>query len=472
MTGQTAEEIQMEIDRLTETKNKLAEFRQSSEEGRYEAARWLIKNIVTLPNFYYDLATHAVFNTDKKLNAYYGHLWVIGETPAGRPTTIKPAEQLAANPDKLTAQNLCWQPIKEKDFTPILWLDDVRMVNTFKPLKITPIVDDVSEWLQLVKHICGDYADLVLDHMAFTVQHPEEKIAWQVLVIGKPRTGKTAIFMPLVQIYGESASIVKGDDVKTGWGDAFYQKKVVLIEEVYDYDAKMFNSLKPKLSNYGIEYLNMKGAKPIAQPNVYSIYMLTNKAAPFQMDENEGKLLVIKAPDNKIYGEGEDSKDFYDLLHRLYKAPEYTRACFGYLMERDVSKFCSGTLPVRTQALLDTCEESKADFVKLLEELIMENAEPFCNQSFKMRDVKAVLRQHHMTPGDKGVGTVLRDLGYEPCKGQRKISGKNATLSFWALEKDVEGMSSRELHDFGSGVKKLVNNANQDILLNISENNL
>jgi len=412
---------------------------------------WLLGNIVTLTiGGYYDLSRFEYLPTSKVLDSIYGHLARITVGSQGGVKRTPPSGMLACDSSRLVASGLCWQPCRDLEYVPILRMDGHKMVNTFRAPDIMPVPGDVSLWLSLVDHICGDHASLVLDHMAFTVANPSSKIAWQILVSGVPRTGKTMMFEPMTRGLGSMAQLVHGDDLKAGWGDVFARRKVLLVEEVYGFDGKMFNLLKPKFTNSGIESLNMKGEKPLYQPNLYSMYMLTNHMDAFKMGADEDKLLAIRAPGHKIFGESRESEDFYNELGRLKHDHVYQSHVLHYLLSRDISGFKHGALPVRTDALYDMVEAAQADYVHALYDMDEEGVWPFNKACVVLDDVRDELRSKGYTFGRKGVATALYTLGFENIESQKKVSGQLKKRRFWCKPENLTGATPSEWYEFFS----------------------
>ena len=413
---------------------------------------WLLANIVTMSiGGYYDLSRFEYLPSSKVLDALYGQHARITIGPQGGVKRTPPSGMLATVSAKLAASGMCWQPCRDVDYAPIVRLDGHKLVNTFRAPSIRPVAGDVSLWLDLCAHICGEHTSLVLDHMAFTVTHPARKIAWQVLIYGVPRTGKTMMFEPMTNGLGSMASLVQGDALKAGWGNLFARRKVLLVEEVYGFGRGMFNMLKAKFTNSGIEELNIKGEKMLYQQNLYSMYMLTNHADAFEMSANEDKLLAIKAPGAKIFGESRESKAFYNELGALKEDPSYQAHVLHYLLSRDLSAFEHGALPVRTAALLDMVHAAKAGFEHALYEMDDEQRWPFHRVCVTLSDVLEQLRNDgYRQAHRKGVVAALQEMGYQDVRAQKKVDGKNKGLRFWIRAENLTGSTSGEWWDFFS----------------------
>lgn len=306
--------------------------------------------------------------------------------------------------------------------------------NTYRGMQVQPIEGDVSLWLRLVNHIYGQYAHLFLDHLAFTVQKPETKIRWQILVIGRPRTGKSLTVFILKKIFAGSCNVITPELINTGWGDAWAQAKVVVVEEVWQPgNKKFFNDIKGRLANDDVECLNIKTKGIVTQQNRASMYLFSNESDALHFDESEDKLLVIRASDERW------PEQDYETLAKYLESEQGAGAVLHYLLNRDVTKFSYARLPVRTDALKVMCQHSKADYQKELRELIESQSWPFNQPFFLLNEVKRVLKENgYLKFGDKGISEELESSGYVSVRGQKMVDGRSKKTKTYWTQKDSE----------------------------------
>lgn len=413
---------------------------------------WLIKNIVFLNNGFYDLHEQSYFKNKQMCNDFHGDKAQIVENETGNGfRTIPAVDRIKHRVDKLSASGgMGWMPVALGTHEPIVNINGKRCVNTYHEPDTKPVKGDTSLWVELVEFICGEYAGLVLDHMAFTVQYPEKKIIWQVMVYDNiKRNGKSACFEPLLQVLGDNAAKVETDMIEAGWGDAFLCNKAIVFEEIYGIDRRKFNTMKTKFANGGVEQLNIKGGAVISQVNLYSMYLLSNHEDAMHMDSDEGKLLVINAPGCFIYGDtlNEKSEDFYRKFWNWIRSVEGKQAAAWFFMNRDVSKFAFDTPPVRTEALMAVCESGASVHETVIRNMHEDHEAPFDKCGLKPVELYERLKFSTGVKSVKGVEKVLRGLGYVPTKGQKWENGENKTSRLWAKKKDIEGLRVVEIYD-------------------------
>jgi hypothetical protein len=426
------------VDRWNSLQDELArgiaDWRQRIDKGLIDRY-WFID----AESQYLDTDT-LVIMAPSAVNAVNAHLYT-GPPMEGVPHCA--TTEITRSGRMTTVNGLGWLPVED---TAIFEYEGRTLANMWKGLPIESAEGDPFLWLELMRHIYAEYADLVIDHMAFSVQRPAEKIRWQVMTFGTPRTGKTATVRPLERIWGGGCKNVDGNTLGAGWGDYFFKTKVLIAEEVMaEGQRAFFNQLKTKLANDGVEALNIKGQGVVYQRNLYACYMFSNEPGALTFARNEDKLLVIKAPDTPCW---DDFSPYYDAVDRGVLAGQV----LGYLLQRDVSKFPHGRLPVRTAALAEMVREGAAEF----ESLIIDGVECRCSP-FDTGDVTAsevidwLVQEHYLKPlGPKAIGGALRRLGWKDVRGYRKVDGEvKVTATVW-LEPGHEmlGASSRALFDW------------------------
>ena len=360
----------------------------------------------------------------------------------------------AAGAEERSTEGLIFLPIDKE----IVKVEGVAYANTYKGLQITPVDGDVSEYLALVHFLCGEYADHVLDHMAFTIQKPGSKIRWQILLSGHARTGKSLMFQVMTRIFGTAASVVDPTAGGTAFDDIFCQKKVVIMEEVYRPECRTyFNEIKAKLANSDIELLNPKKRSMITQRNLYSIYMSTNHADALAFDANDDKLLVITTPDSSQRWEAERYVALGQAIEGV-KNNDYAGRILNFLLNRDISKFSDGRLPVRTEAAEAMALAGRPDYAVALEEMVATEEYPFNDSLVTLAEVRAALKNRKYNFSDRCLSKALKDLGFESYKGQKKILGKTTpSTTYWSRGDNLIGKSPSELYTILEA-KKAANN--------------
>lgn len=388
-------------------------------------ARHLVERYVyvTGGDKYFDLVTREL-HEPKVLNRIYAKNFPgVKNNPAA-------ASSIDKHPRKRMVQGVGWLP----NPSAIIQLDGKELANTYRDVMVEPVSGPVGAWLLLVNHVCGEHADLMLDHLAYTFQFPGKKIRWQILIVSViRRTGKSLMFRVIKQLLGQSCKVVTADDLNAGWGDYFHKCKVLVIEELYEREgSKLIEKLKSRLANDDVEALNLKGGVICYQQNLMSMYMTTNHYDALRFDETEDKLLVIKGPDSAIYPDDPQvSKGFYDHFGEWSDSPRGQAAALYYLLNRDISGFTPNQLPVRTQALKDMCVASAPDYQRRIAEMIDDAESPFDKDYTTLEKVRLGLSCDRYHNPVKGVTEALRKAGWIEKQAQKSIDNQKRKTRYW-----------------------------------------
>jgi hypothetical protein len=380
---------------------------------------------------FYDLMSRSVLSANA-VNTTHKHLF---KGTKGSPLAVS---ILADSSERQMVEGLMWYPSMDR----VIEHDGKQFINTFTAPFIECIPGDVSLWLELCHYIYGEHADLVLDHMAYTLQHPAKKIRWQVLCLGKPRTGKSLTLAPLKKILGSQCGVVDSDSIDAGWGDIWTKRKVLVLEEVFkEGDKRFFNQIKPKLSNDDFELLNIKQQGQVLQKNLYSIYMFTNHVNAVHMDASERKLLVVEAPDVG-FGIAE-----CDTLFHAINQGHLANHVYDYLLSRDVTGFPANALPVVTKAMLKMCMMGKTGAEMALDCLLGDEPK-FMGEFINSVDLQTELgTMCAYKVGYSSMATLMHTRGYIKVRGMKKVNkAVQVTPHYWTKNTDVNVLSPADMY--------------------------
>jgi hypothetical protein len=353
--------------------------------------------------------------------------------------SIRAADVIGKSREKMVVHNIGWCPRPDE----IVEVGTKRVVNTYTGPLIHPAAGVPDVWLDLMNHVYGEYVDLVVGHMAFSVQRPDEKIRWQIMVVSdKKRTGKSSTIAPLKKIFEHEHQVVSADDLDTGWGDFSFGKKVIVVEEVYrpGGSKKFFNQIKAGLVNSDIEALNLKGRGVVRQRNMRSYYLFTNHWNAIAFDLDEDKLLIVAAPDTPWRG-------CFRAYHRAIEHDDLAGRVYRYLLDYDLGSFPYDRLPVRTPALRRMCEESAPDYQQWIREMIDSRQYPFACPVVTFDYVRRNLKSAGFGRfGNDGIGAALKAAGYVSVKARFQEDGRRSQARVWLPEQLASIATEREMY--------------------------
>jgi hypothetical protein len=128
---------------------------------------------------------------------------------------------------------------------------DHLLLNLWEDDGIKPVKGDVSPWLNHVQWLVPDTEQrrVLLQWMAFTLKHQDEKANFQLLLGGKARIGKDAMLQPLFAGIGPSnTSTVEPENLGEPYTNWAYRKKLANLNELKGAGIghrRLENRLKP-----------------------------------------------------------------------------------------------------------------------------------------------------------------------------------------------------------------------------------
>lgn len=309
---------------------------------------------------------------------------------------------------------------------------------------------DVSRWLDHWGTIgWTEHRKHMLQFMAFTVLHPDQKINHMLLLGSGEGCGKDFLLYPLVKAMGENHMTIAGEELLTDFQDYILSTKHLHVNEAELGDRReamaVANKLKPLAAAPPDKLrVNQKGIKPIQVRNLLSVTMTTNSQLPVRLNGPSRRIFAIWSDMNP--------RDEYDNMR-----PEWIQywkdrwewmenggadACIWYLRNCvDLSDFNPGAAPPVTDFLRDIREASKSPMQITIESFIQERIGIFKSDLVTIHDAVTTLRSGPMiapsmmycdeklfTP--QRVANVLREI-----PGTAKHTGRAADsrVTVWAV---------------------------------------
>lgn len=187
--------------------------------------------------------------------------------------------------------------------------DGLSILNTYRPDLLPAMPDTLSKndlkaiatvetHLEILIPDARDRG-LLLDFMAYCVQHPGKKIRWAPMLIGMEGDGKTAFLVLMGIVLGSRNFRVLNNKTLesdfTGWAGG---QCLIGVEEVKLHNHNrfdIFNALKPIISNDTIE-IHAKGKDPVTVPNFSNLFMLTNHSDAMPVSSNDRRIFFLRSP--------------------------------------------------------------------------------------------------------------------------------------------------------------------------------
>ena len=260
-----------------------------------------------------------------------------------------------------------------------------QMINAYNPAsegKKKPQVDWSGEdraaveffleHIQTMFPLEGE-ARLLLDSMAYVVQHPGQRLLWALVIYGCEGDGKTTICKVLSRAVGTvNAGIVNGADiVNSSFSDWAVGQRFKVAEELKVSGKNRFETvdrIKTFITNDPVS-INPKYQVPKKVPNTATIFATTNHkdAIPFLETGRRFALICSKWESKKQITD----KHGNDYFNRLIDALEiHEEALNEYLYIHKVkSGFDPFTLPV-TPSLITGIDNERQDLMVVISDII------------------------------------------------------------------------------------------------------
>ena len=216
-------------------------------------------------------------------------------------------------------------------------------VNTWRPsamvLPQRTVTDaEVALWLELMGYVIPDepVRDHLLNWMAFTAQHPDQKINHSPLLISQPGVGKDTLFVPLFRGIGMHNVInIGNDDLTNGWTDWAATRKIATVQEINAFvkGNALSNSLKPfQAAPPEFLRINSKNVPQYEVPNLINMVFFSNFEKALKIDNGDRRFFVYACRQ-----EPKADEWYVELWRWLNQGGD--ALVMKWLMQRDVTAF-------------------------------------------------------------------------------------------------------------------------------------
>lgn len=323
-------------------------------------------------------------------------------------------------------------------------------------------------WVSHLKTLYPEDAELMLDYFAHTVQHPEIKINFGLVLIGEQGIGKDSALLPVRAAVGErNCAEISPDDLFSQYNN-WAASVLLIINEARpaaeDFKATHFYELLKTLTAAPPNWLRMNekyGRQRYAR-NLMRVIITTNDLLSLYVPENDRRLHFAQSKLSSKWAE----KGYFDDLHKYFEAGGLSHV-YAYLRQRDISKFDPKQKPAANDAfksvsaswnapvhdpLADVLDELGWPDVFFGGELLNVEVAAFDNKD----EVKLILRS------SRKLAAKMDRLGYEPRQAPEKSNG-------WKFSKSGKTFRSRVAFvkkDFAGNVEAEVQRRGDEIAAN------
>lgn len=336
-------------------------------------------------------------------------------------------------------------------------------VNLYVPTYPEPDASEAEYAARIfLKHLHNlikepEYRRVLMDFMAYTVQHPGKKIRWAVLIQGVEGCGKTALAEIMRSVIGgRHVRTVDSNAIHSAYNDWAYGAQLIVLEEIRvagHSRYEVMNALKPLISNDWI-VINQKYRDAAQRENLANYLLFTNHHDSLVLTNGDRRYFVLKSPmqtKQQVLDLG--PQYFRDLFGMLQTHAAGLRYWFeNYAISADFDP--DGHAP-RTTYLQQLIHDSANDTTLIVREAILDNAHPLISKELVsttalLRWIETQVAPRNL-PNAQHLGQIMREEGYV-LKGRYEIKGDRHNL--WArlggpmMTEDLGKVARQRLEDW------------------------
>jgi hypothetical protein len=330
--------------------------------------------------------------------------------------------------------------------------DGIPFVNTYRPSKVVSNPERADEagelFLAHIRNLVSEpeYQRILIDFLAYQVQHPGKKVRWAVLLQGAKGCGKGFLGDAMGVVLGDgNVSILEGNLVLTGNNnDWAYGHQLCVINEIRVVGANrhaVMDKLKPLISDDRIS-LNVKYENHRTVPNVTNYLMFTNYQDALAVDDDDRRYFVLCSALQRAEQVAVLGPTYFDDLFGMLK--DNAGGLKAWLEEWKISEDFKpeGRAP-KTKYLRELAENSASPLCAAVRQAIAEQPSPLVRQDLvSMHSLREYVAHQ---PGinefsDQALAAVLREMGWVRLErvmidGQRHQMWAHAGARFKDLRK-------------------------------------
>lgn len=262
---------------------------------------------------------------------------------------------------------------------------ELPYLNTALPGPLKPwagVVTDetVAPYLAHAEQLIEDPIERarILDWIAWTAQHPREKIRWAPVLKGPQGGGKDTLFSPLREAVGafnfQEISPGKLAEKFT----SFYEKRVVLVSEMSNSDRHdIYERMKSAItgSAAGLLWVERKGIDPYPVLDRLAWVILTNHDDAIALAADDRRFYVVET--SALV----QPPEYFDGLYDWLLTQDGYRKVVAWLMQRDTSSISPHRSPGTTAAKEEMRWASMPAFARWLAEQLGGDAGPWSGRT-------------------------------------------------------------------------------------------
>ena len=295
--------------------------------------------------------------------------------------------------------------------------------------------DDVAPFLKLAEHLFPNEKErnLLLNWMAFQIQHPGVKCGWHPVIGGEQGIGKDSLFIPLIYGLGEiNVTQISPADLAGQWTFWAAEKQLVFVQEMNNFHRKeVMDKIKPYLTAPPDRVtINIKGLPQYEQPNIVNMVLFTNHPDAVALERSDRRFFILWSVASAL------PESWFKGYYNWIMHDDGAAAVCAWLAERDLAGFDGTGRAPATAAKEMMRQEALPPIEAELTEAITDGEDIFENRDLvTVREVASWLRHTRgfqaKEVNPNRVARALRQVRGAVSLGRIRVEGKRFRV--WAV---------------------------------------
>jgi hypothetical protein len=359
--------------------------------------------------------------------------------------------------------------------------------NMWRGVDIAPLAEMPKIFLEHVEYLIPDKRErgLFLDFLSWMVQHPDKKMMFALLIVGKGGTGKSWLSGLLQVLFGPHNALVlpKGEKAADKFNAEHANRQVIFVDElVPSENLNLARAIAPMITQSTL-WVEPKGVDKFEAANRFNVIAVSNYGNAVKLARDDRRWLMIRATSTTRYGDDDNNATpatdaYFTRLFGVTPLPEGTvtpevRRILWFLQQRDISGFKGQSQAPITDTKAEAAESSESSIEGQVREANAARVAPFGFALLTVQDVIGVLRLSIVDDGKRSMQSVRADVAAAmEAIGCVRLSGEQVYLPggrrerLWVsaarLAPEFAGWSKGRLTDYYKAERELATDAPYD----------
>ena len=344
------------------------------------------------------------------------------------------------------------------------WIDTA--FNMWRSPNIEPLAETPDIFLEHVNYLIPDERErgFLLDYFAWMVQHPDKKIMFALLIVGRGGTGKSWFGGLLQAMFGRDNVLLlpKGESAADRFNAEHANRQAIFVDELVPSEKLNLARAIAHMITQPTVWVEPKGINKFEVANRFNVVAVSNYPDAIKILRDDRRWLVIRATEDVRHTDDNNAPtaetvNYYNRLHGI-TPPDGTvtdevRRIIWWLGQRSLSGFGGQSLAPQTETKNEVAELSESNILSQVQGLAEQQIGPFSYVLLTVPDVRARL---HFAIDDRLTSKQINAQVAAAMEvvGCRRVSSEQAWLGkervrFWVTHKrfiePMAGKSPREL---------------------------